>query len=127
VRADLGNRNDAHASYGPGCDLLDEVGKEMTSGPHESMGDGTGQGVFESGKRVPPVSDRVRNRDISPGFSPFGTVEEALTPGPTHSSSRGRMGLRGSGPRGVHFGPGAMRSLFFFFLFSIPKSIQMQF
>jgi hypothetical protein len=74
---------------------------------------------FESGMRVPPVSDRVRNRDISPGFSPFGTVEEALTPGPTHSGSRGRMGLRGSGPRGVHFGPGAMRSLFFFFVFSI--------
>jgi hypothetical protein len=26
--------------------LLDGVGKEMTSGPHESMGDGTAQGVF---------------------------------------------------------------------------------
>uniref|UniRef100_A0A804MDM5 protein-serine/threonine phosphatase n=1 Tax=Zea mays TaxID=4577 RepID=A0A804MDM5_MAIZE len=49
----------------------------MTSGPHESMGDGTGQGVFESGKRVPPVSDRVRNRDISPGFSPFGTLRRS--------------------------------------------------
>jgi hypothetical protein len=41
VHADLGNRNDAHASYGPGCDLLEEVGIEMTSGPHESMGDDT--------------------------------------------------------------------------------------
>jgi hypothetical protein len=46
VRADLGNRNDAHASYGPGCNLLKEVGIEMTSGPHESMGDDTAQRVF---------------------------------------------------------------------------------
>jgi hypothetical protein len=62
---------------------LEEVRREMKSGSHESMGDGTAQEVFESGMRVPPVSDRVRNRDISPGFSPFGTVEEELTPGPT--------------------------------------------